>query len=100
MRNGQSLDLGELLGSDWHDFALSTDGLKHPAWKNPFSCADLKAMFWRCQQVTILEHELEQLRQDAEKADAAKELAEQRAEWYRQQLILESKIGFMYLGLA
>ncbi|MDY0073525.1 MAG: hypothetical protein RBR77_12875 [Thauera sp.] len=98
LRNGQALDLGELLGSEWENFALTTDGLQHPCWRNPFSCADLKAMFWQCQQVAILEHEIRQLKKEITKNETARELAEQQANWYRRQLILESRMGFLYLA--
>lgn len=95
LRQGQVLDLGELLGSDWDGFSLAADGLQHPAWRRPFSCGDLRAMFWQCQQVQILEHELNRARAEADQAQAARDAAEQRAEWYRKQLILESRFGAM-----
>ena len=95
LRQGQVLDLAELLGSEWEGFSLAADGLQHPAWRRPFSCGELRAMFWRCQQVTILEHELARTRAEIEHAQVASDAAEQRAAWYRNQLILESRLGAM-----
>ncbi|MFT3758290.1 hypothetical protein [Thauera sp.] len=95
LRQGQVLDLAELLGSEWEGFSLAADGLQHPAWRRPFSCGELKAMFWRCQQVDILEHNLSRIELDAERATADKDAAEERADWYRRQLILESRFGAM-----
>lgn len=55
-------------------------------------------MFWQCQQVAILEHEIRQLKKEITKNETARELAEQQANWYRRQLILESRMGFLYLA--
>lgn len=95
LRQHETLDLGELLGSSWDGFRLSSSGLHHPLWRAPFERGELMAMFWRCQQVRILERELRLLRADIERARAAEDAAEQRAAWYRRQLILESRIGAM-----
>lgn len=89
------IDLAEQLGSEWDGFSLSVDGLQHPYWRRPFTCGDLKAMFYRSQQVTALELELQRARQAAERASAAQDAAEARAEWYRHQLTLESRYGLM-----
>ena len=90
-----TLDLGELIGSEWDGFHLSAAGLHHPAWRRPFECGDLKAMFWRSQQVALLERDLAQARRDLERAQAAQEAAEARADYYRRQLRLESRMGMM-----
>ncbi|HJV24554.1 MAG TPA: hypothetical protein VJ673_02660 [Aromatoleum sp.] len=96
----ESLDLGELLGSEWEGFRLSVDGLHHPYWRRPFECGELKAMFWRSQQVTALELDLTRAKQDAERATAAQDAAEERAAWYRQQLRLESRMGMMLASFS
>lgn len=94
------IDLAEQLGSEWEGFSLSVDGLQHPYWRRPFSCGDLKAMFYRSQQVAILERELSQAKQAAERASAAQDAAEARADWYRHQLTLESRCGLMLARLT
>ncbi|MBD5803870.1 hypothetical protein AZOA_33110 [Azoarcus sp. Aa7] len=91
----EALDLGELLGSEWDGFSLSRDGLQHPYWRRPFSCGELKAMFYRSQQVAILEREVSRARTEQERASAAQDAAEARADWYRHQLTLESRLGLM-----
>lgn len=100
LRQGQVIDLAELLGSDWDGFSLAIDGLQHPAWRRPFSCGELKAMFWRRQQVSILEHQIQQLRAEIERAQAAEDAAEARADWYRRQLNLESRFGLMLVRMT
>lgn len=100
LRQGQVLDLAELLGSEWNGFSLASDGLQHPAWRRPFTCGELKAMFWRSQQVSILEHQIEQLRTEIERAQAAEDAAEVRTDWYRRQLNLESRFGLMLVRMT
>lgn len=100
LRSHESLDLGELLGSEWEDFRVSVQGLHHPYWRRPFTRAELVAMFYRSQQVAILEHELKRARAEAEKAAAAQEAAEARAAYYRQQLRLESQMGMMLASIS
>lgn len=96
----ESLDLGALLGSEWDGFSLSADGLHHPYWRRPFSCGDLKAMFYRSQSVTIHERDAARARAEAEQARAAQDAAEQRAAFYRAQLVLESRMGMMLAALT
>lgn len=91
----EALSLGELLGSEWDGFSLAADGLQHPYWRRPFSCGDLKAMFYRSQQVAILERELARAKAEAEQRAAEAEAARERADWYRHQLTLESRFGLM-----
>lgn len=92
-------DLGEHF-PEWEGFFFDNGHLHHPYWRRPFDAGDLKAMFYRCQQVTILEHELRRARAELERAQAAQEAAEARAEWYRHQLVLESRLGAMLGRLA
>lgn len=96
----ETLDLSELLGSDWDGFSLGADGLQHPSWRRAFSAGEFRAMFWRCQQVRILEHELAQVRAELDRARADLETSQARAAWYRRQLRLESRAGLMLSALS
>lgn len=82
LRQGEVIDLAALLGSEWEGFSLAADGLQHPAWRRPFTCGELRAMFWRCQQVRTLEHDLERARAESAAAQEAQHAAEHRAAWY------------------
>lgn len=95
MRNHEVLDLGAILGPEWDGFSLSADGLQHPYWRRAFTAGDFKAMFYRSQQVGILERELSRARADLDQARAAQDAAECRADFYRRQLRLESRFGMM-----
>lgn len=96
----ESLDLGELLGSEWDGFRLTAAGLHHPYWRRPFDAGDFKAMFYRSQQVAILERDARQARADLERAETALEAADVRADYYRQQLRLESRMGMMLAAFS
>lgn len=100
LRAHESIDLGELLGSEWDGFGLSRDGLQHPYWRRPFSCADLKAMFYRSQQVAILERDIARAHADLDRATAAQDAAADRADYYRRQLRLESRLGMMLAAFS
>lgn len=90
-----ALDLSELIGPDWDGFSLSVDGLQHPYWRRPFTAGELRAMFYRTQQVTILEHQLSRLRADFDRLSQDADEAEARADYYRRQLRLESRFSLM-----
>lgn len=94
------IDLADLLGTEWEGFSLNADGLQHPYWRRPFSCGDFKAMFYRSQQVAILERELARAKAEAEHRAAEAEAARERADWYRHQLTLESRFGLMLAAIA
>lgn len=92
-------DLGEH-HPEWEGFIFDDGQLHHPYWRRPFTAGDLRAMFYTSQQVRILEHELTQARRDLETAQAAQDAAEHRAQFYRQQLQLESRMGMMLTAFS
>lgn len=70
------------------------DGLLYlPEWRRGFDVNELRSMFWRCQQVRTLERENAQLASEREQLAQACDAAEARAQWYRRQLSLESRLG-------
>lgn len=91
------------LGADfpeWEGFIFHEGTLHHPYWRRGFTAGELRAMFYRTQQVTILEHEISRLRLDLARAQEAQEAAEHRAHYYRQQLRLESRLGMMLASFS
>lgn len=96
LRSNESIDLAELLGSDWQGFDLlgSPDGqgrLLHSHWRKPFDAGELCRLFWCTQTVTRLENENVQLRTELLLAQKAANLAGQRAESYRRRLGAETR---------
>ena len=88
---------------EWADFGarFGRDGLLYLAeWRRGFTVHELRALFFDCQRARALERELRQAVTDQAAALAAQSRAESRAEWYRRQLVLESRHGLMLARLA
>lgn len=91
-----SLDLGEFINSDWRDHYINNGRLFIPGYRGPgFTPGDLRAQFWHVQQIAMYRHDAERAAAEVERARAAEDSAEARAEYYRRQLILESRMGMM-----
>ena len=72
------------------------DGLLYLAeWRRGFTVHELRALFFDCQRIRTLEHELRAAVTDLEAARRSELQSEARAAWYRRQLVLESKLGAM-----
>jgi hypothetical protein len=89
------LDLGTALGEDWENFRIAGGLFYHPSWRRGFTAGELRAMFYQVQVANELTRQTKQLKADAERQQIALDAAEQRAGYYRQQLILESRYGLM-----
>ncbi len=105
LTGNQSIELEDLLGSSWEGFRLAgrtgDQGVLHHAyWRRPFDAGELRALFYRCQQVTALEYRIRQSEKELERLSEALHAAEQKTEFYRRQLRLESKMGFMLDRIA
>lgn len=104
MRNSDTLELGELLGSTWDGYVLVGGGHEqgefvHPYWRRGFNAGDLNAMFYQSQQVYAFEQERRLLEADLDRAVEAQFAAEKQAYWFKRQLVLESRMGAMLLQL-
>lgn len=87
--------LAILLGKEWGDIRLTPGGLQLPGWRRPFSPQELHAMFVLVQGRRIVESQLRIAHRDLESAQQAAEEWERKARFYRDQLVLESKLGLM-----
>lgn len=91
------------LGADypeWDGFIFDCGILHHPYWRRGFTAGDLRSMFYHSQTVRILESELARAKRDLAAASAAQDAAESAAHYYRHQLALESRSGFMLARIA
>lgn len=101
LKNNERLDLCELLGSTWEGYYLvgqtDSQGLfQHSHWRRPFEAYELNGLFYRIQQVRILEFEVARLKKELAAAQDAAEKAEHAAEFYRFELRCASKLGLMF----
>jgi len=94
------VDLSEIMGKAWSEIELTEAGIRFPGWNRPFSPGELRSMFMRLQLLQLLEHENRRLRKERESAWKAQEAAEDRSQYYRRQLRLESSLGLMLQGLS
>lgn len=88
---------------EWADYGarFGDDGLLYLAeWRKGFDVHELRAMFFRVQQVRSLESDLRRAR--AQLADLEKENAriDRERAFYRRQCQLEAQLGLALLGIA
>ena len=60
-----------------------------------FTPGEIRALFWKCQLVASLECKIRLLKKQLEESNAEIEALEVKADFYRRQLILESRFGLM-----
>jgi hypothetical protein len=92
--------LEEIYGPEWAEILISSAGMTLPGWRRSFTAAELRSTFMRLQQLYLLEHENTRLRSERASAWAALEAAEDRAEYYHRQLILESRYAAIVQRIA
>ena len=88
-------DASALLGDEWKGYRFSGNLFYVPEWKNGFPPHEIKALFWRCQQVWSLEREIELLKRELAKRNEDIDNLEFKADFYRRQLVLESRFGMI-----
>lgn len=93
-------DLEAAFGPAWAEVRITEAGLSLPGWRRPFTAAELRSTFMRLQQMEALRMDNDRLRKDRDKAWEALQAAEDRAEYYRRQLRLESSLGAMLQRVA
>lgn len=93
---GRLLDFAEEIGPEWDGFFISADReFCNPQWKRGFTPGDLKAQFWDLQGLRIAKHDVAQLKRELDRLQNKLDAAEIAAQFYRSQLVLESRAGLM-----
>ena len=90
--------LGEasaLLGKDWDGHYFRDNLLYIPEWRLGLAPGEIRALFWQVQQIWSLKREIELLKQELEKCTKDINDLEIKADFYRRQLVLESKFGMI-----
>jgi hypothetical protein len=92
--------LEEIYGRDALEIEIHPHGLLVPGWRNVIPWAEIRATFWRCQERTMLESRVAQLRRDLERAQAERDELERRCAYYRRLVSLEATLGMMFARIA
>jgi hypothetical protein len=83
------------MGKQWNDILLTPGGLQLPGWRRPFTPTELHSLFVLLNGRRIIESQLNIAKKDLAKALQDAEEWEEKARFYRNQLVLESKMGLM-----
>lgn len=100
-RRREPIPMHEIAGDAWRDWTIGADGLLyHPTWRRGFTGHELAALWFECQALAGLRHQVAQLTRDL--ADQGNQVDELQKEnwWYRRQLSLEAKLGMMLERIA
>jgi len=88
-------DASALLGDEWKGYRFVGNLFYVPEWRNGFAPHEIRALFWKCQQIVSLQREIDLLKRELEKRDEDINKLEVKADFYRRQLILESRFGMI-----
>lgn len=84
-----------LLGKDWEGFYFEGGLLFVPEWRNGFTAHEIRSLFWRTQQITSLNREIRLLKSELKRRNDEFEALESKTNFYRKQLVLESRFGLI-----
>ena len=90
--------LGEasaLLGKDWDGHYFRNNLLYIPEWRRGLTPHEIRALFWQVQQISSLKQEIDLLKHELEKRNEENNILETKADFYRRQLVLESRFGMI-----
>ncbi len=88
-------DASALLGDEWKGYRFSNGLIYVPEWRNGFAPHEIRAFFWKCQQVSSLKSEIELLKAELERRNQEIDALEIKADFYRRQVVLESRFGMI-----
>lgn len=66
-----------------------------PEWRNSFVPHEIRALFWKCQHIVSLKNEIALLKQELVWRNHDIDNLEIKADFYRRQLVLESRFGLI-----
>jgi hypothetical protein len=91
------IDFEEIIGPEWAEVFLGADGLLYlPGWRRGFTASELRQQFFLTQERFYWQRKAEQLERDLARCRNDLEEQENRARYYRQQLLLEARMGMMF----
>lgn len=91
-------DASILLGDEWKGYRFSNNLIFVPEWRNSFAPHEIRAFFWRCQLVSSLQGENNLLKSELDRRNKEIDALEIKADFYRRQVVLESRFGMILQG--
>lgn len=88
-------DASALLGKDWLGHFFKDNLLYIPEWRRGLTPYEIRALFWQGQQIPGLKNEIELLKKEIERRIQEINELEVKANFYRHQLVLESRFGMI-----
>ncbi|PTQ79704.1 hypothetical protein [Nitrosomonas ureae] len=88
-------DASALLGDEWKGYRFVNNLFFVPEWRNGFPPHEIRAMFWKVQQLWSLQREIELLKQELDRRNEDINTLEVRVSFYKRQLVLESRYGLI-----
>lgn len=88
-------DASILLGDEWKGYRFSHSLIFVPEWRNGFAPHEIRAFFWRSQQVSSLQTEVRLLKAELDRRNQEIDALEIKADFYRRQVVLESRFGMI-----
>lgn len=84
-----------LLGKEWDGHIFKNNLLFIPEWRRGLTPDEIRSLFWQSQLVSSLKTEIELLKQELERRNNEIDILEVKADFYRRQLVLESRFGLI-----
>jgi len=88
-------DASAFLGKDWEGHYFRNSLLYIPEWRRGLAPDEIRALFWRGQQVSSLENEIGLLKRELARRNEEIDILEVKAAFYKRQLVLESRFGMI-----
>ncbi len=88
-------DASALLGKDWDGHVFRDNLLFIPEWRRGLTPGEIRALFWQAQLVSSLKREIKMLMEELERRNNEIDTLEVKADFYRRQLVLESRFGMI-----
>ena len=88
-------DASALLGDEWKGYRFVGNLFYVPEWRNGFAPHEIRAVFWKTQQIASLKNENALLKQELKRRNNEIDNLEVKAAFYRRQLVLESRFGMI-----
>ncbi|SDX42327.1 hypothetical protein [Nitrosomonas oligotropha] len=88
-------DASALLGKDWDGHVFRDNLLFIPEWRRGLTAGEIRALFWQAQLVSSLKREIKLLKEELERRNSEIDTLEVKADFYKRQLVLESRFGMI-----